>query len=156
MAMEGAESVNTQQSEQQKLRYAGGLRSPSYHRILIALIGGTAVWIAHLFVVYPLNSVACQWDWFTVLQGGTSQLRLLQITTSIIAAILEAIFIWMMVVVWQQNRNQVGPDGVAQPAPQGLTNNIPFLAIVTALLDTLYLLIILASIVPVLTLLPCG
>src|SRR3954447_23777845 len=122
MAMEATAVIRDEQTKHPK------------RRILIALIGGTLIWVAHLLIVYPLSSLACHWDWFSVLQGTSSQLRLLQSATSIVAALLEAVFIWMMVLEWRQSRHEPGPDGTEPAAPQGLTNNIPFLAFVTALL----------------------
>jgi hypothetical protein len=119
-------------------------------RIWVSLIGGTFVWALYLMIVYPLTSLACQWGWFAAPTEG-SGLKMIQTLATLLAAGLVAGSGYVVFSEWQRTRTESNAE-----AGETTAARIPMLAFVTLLLNSLYLLIILVSLLPILMLAVCG
>src|SRR3954453_4334972 len=106
-----------------------------------SLFFGIVVWFLDLNIVYPLTSVSCHWGWFPFTIAGIPGLRFIQLVASAIAAILLIVFI---VLPWRNWRPfQHDPR---LPMTQTEADRRPLMAYVTLLLNSLFLLFVLASV----------
>jgi hypothetical protein len=117
----------------------------------LCLLLGTLVWFLHLNLVYPLTSLACRWGWFPFSVGSLSGLQVVQVGITVIAA---ALIVGMMFVAgrnWRvfQTTRDVSLGGTE-------ADRHPLMPFVTMLLNGVYLLFVLTSLVPVLALPACG
>ncbi|MCC6455637.1 MAG: hypothetical protein IT328_11875 [Caldilineaceae bacterium] len=119
-------------------------------RIMLYMIGGTFVWSLYLMIVYPLASLTCQWGWFGASAAG-SGLKIIQTITTLLALALVAAFAFAAFNEWRRTRTDTnGETGQTKAAV------IPLLAFVTLLLNGLYLLIIVVSLLPIAMLPVCA
>jgi hypothetical protein len=112
---------------------------------------GFAVWFLHLNIVYPVTSLACKWGWFSFDDAGATNLRIVQIAITIIAAVVLIILIYLP---WR-NWHAFQTDS-SETLRQTERDRRPLMGFVTMLLNSLLLLFVITSIVPVLALNPCG
>jgi hypothetical protein len=119
-------------------------------RIMLYMIGGTLVWSLYLMIVYPLTSLTCHWGWFGAPVEG-SGLKIIQTLTTLLALALVAVFAFAAFNEWRRTRTEAnGEIGQTKAAV------IPLLAFVTLLLNGLYLLIIVVSLLPIAMLPVCA
>jgi hypothetical protein len=119
--------------------------------VWLALVGGTLVWFLHFNIDYPLTSLACRWGWFPWTVAGMPGLKVVQLTVSIVSAVIVAALGLSCLREWRR----AGSDEDDEKR-ETESARVSFMAFVTALLNGLYLVIIVLSFVPVLTLNPCG
>jgi hypothetical protein len=113
-------------------------------QLWFSLLGGIVVWSLHLMIVYPLTSLNCEWGWFETNTGGLSGLQGIQIVVTVIAAVITGIgglFAW-------RNRQQLSQ--VSDNHRHRFMANMGFG------LNILFTSLIVVSLVPILTLPPCG
>lgn len=115
-----------------------------------SLVGGIVVWSLHLMIVYPLTSLACERGLFTGTVAGILELNLIQIITTVIAALIVAGLGLLALRAWR--RTQV-PAGGVQTAKGGSHHLIAFVAM---LLNGMFLISILLAFVPIVVLQACG
>lgn len=115
-----------------------------------SLLFGLLVWFLHLNVVYPLTSLACHWGWFPFTIAGIPGLKVIQLLVTVAAALL---LILMIIVPWRNWRPFWKDDDALMRQTEA--DRRPLIGYVTMLLNALFLLFVLASVVPVLTLNPC-
>jgi hypothetical protein len=119
-------------------------------RIMLYMIAGTFVWSLYLMIVYPLASLTCHWGWFGAPVEG-SGLKMIQTLTTVLALALVAVFTFAAFNEWRRTRTEAnGETGQTKAAV------IPLLAFVTLLLNGLYLLIIVVSLLPIAMLPVCA
>lgn len=124
------------------------LRQPD-QQLRLSLIGGTGVWAAYLLINYSLTSVSCRWGWFG-LPDTSSLFRLVETLIAVVALVLVIGAAWLGFNQWRRTP----PEGTDE---HGATraSRITMLGFVFMLLNSLYVLIMLATLVPVLVLAPC-
>jgi hypothetical protein len=119
-------------------------------RIGLCLSGGTLVWVLYLMSAYPVASLACEAGWLAQLADGAG-LKIIETILTVIAAGLVAGAAYLVFIVWQRARTADNHEISEAP-----TARIPMLALVTLLLNCLFLLIILISLAPIVTLPACA
>jgi hypothetical protein len=119
--------------------------------IWLGLVGGTIVWFLHFNIDYPLTSLACRWGWFPWTVAGMPGLKVVQLTVSIVSAVLVASLGWLCLREWRRTGSDEDDEKRETEAVR-----MSFMAFVVALLNGLYLVIIVLSMVPILTLNACG
>jgi hypothetical protein len=103
-----------------------------------------------LATVYPLNSLTCRWNWFAPQTAGDG-LKVIQFFATVIAAGLVVAFGMVTFNIWQHTQSNGNDEvGKTKAAP------ILLLAFVSTLLNSLYLLIIILSLAPIVGLPGCG
>lgn len=137
-----------QYREQIRQTLARKRRDPDV-RIWGSLIGGSLIWALHLMTVYPLTSLTCRWGWFET-PSSAPGLRLAQVLATLAAAGLVATLGWVAFGEWR--RENESHDELSQAAAA----RRPALAFVALLINTLYLLIILIMLAPILLLPVCS
>jgi len=114
-------------------------------RILLTLVGGTVVWGIYFMLVYSLTSLTCVWNWFGIANGGSGNgLKVTQLIATIIAVGIIAYFAFVDYREWRAGKS-AGQDEEAET----MTAADPMLAFVALLTNLLYILIIVASLVPI-------
>lgn len=116
-----------------------------------SLLVGFLAWFAHLNLVFPLTSLACKWGWFPHEILGMPGLKAVQVMLTIIAALVLAVTILSTWRIWRRFQT----DG-AHAVENTQDDRRPLLAFVTMLLNGLFMLYVVASLVPILTLQPCS
>jgi uncharacterized membrane protein len=115
-----------------------------------SLLFGITAWFLDLNLVYSLPSLACHWGWFPFTVVGLPGLKFIQLIATAVAAVLLMVLIYLP---WR-NWRPFWRDN-AQVMQQTEADRRPLIAYVTMLLNTLSLLFVLASVVPILALNPC-
>jgi hypothetical protein len=118
-------------------------------RLWSLLVGTTLVWLLFFTTGYGLASLNCRWGWFP--PGGASGVKSLQILGAVLAA---ALVIGSGSVAWYdwQRPRQAGNGEMGEE----MAERVSMLAFVILMLNALYLLIILATLAPILTLPACS
>ena len=124
---------------------------PTWNSLLL----GAAVWFLHLNIVYGLASLACKWGWLSFEVAGISGLQWVEIILTLIAVPLMLLTIYFPWRDWRSYQSQKPADN-----PRLLhdteKDRRPMLAFITLLLNSLFLLFVIATFVPVFALNPCG
>jgi len=119
----------------------------------LSLLAGVVIWFLHLNTINALTSLTCEWGWFPFTIAGIAGLRFIHIVVSLIAALGIAAII---VLSWRGWRNWQAAQADAQHTlVQTGADRHPLMAFVTMLLNGLFLVYVLASLVMVLVLNPC-
>jgi hypothetical protein len=127
------------------------LQTP-HARILLCFIGGTFVWATYLLFVYSLTSLTCYWGWFMAPEGYFGLgLKITQIVATVIALGIIAYFGFVAFKEWMR----AGIEGNSEIGETQQARN-PMLAFVTMLLNSLYSLIIVVSLLPIFMLPTCA
>lgn len=131
-------------------------------RLVLSLVGGTAVWGLYFSGLHALNSLACRFGWFGV-PGEGGGLKLIQIVVTILALALIAAAGYNVFTLWRATRRSASDDSSVPGhpiEPGGLEQTVaaytPFAAFVLLLLNSIYFLIILVSLAPIATLAACS
>jgi len=124
---------------------------PSTKRILLCLVGGTAVWGLYFTILYGQTSLTCVWNWFDISVGGSGAgLKITQLVATVLALGLLAYFTFVCFREWQGGR-RAGQDEEGET----IAARDPMLAFVTMLVNILYILIIAVSLAPIIMLPTC-
>lgn len=118
-------------------------------RIWLCFIGGTLVWALALMMLYPLTSLTCHWGWLGA-PDRESGLKAIQTLVTLVATGLIAGAGYVAYQEWQSARAIGNQEGSERKAA-----HIAMLAFITLLLNSLYLLIMLVSLAPILVLSVC-
>lgn len=131
-------------------------------RLVLSLVGGTAVWGLYFSGLHALNSLSCRFGWFGVPAEGGG-LKLIQIAVTVLAFVLIAVAAYNVYDLWRATRRKASDDSGVPGNPiepgsleQTVAACTPFTAFVLLLLNSLYFLIILVSLAPIATLTTCG
>ena len=138
-------------------------------RLVLSLVGGTAVWGLYFSGLHALNSLTCRFGWFGA-PAESGGLKLIQITVTVLALALIAALGYNAYSLWRATRREAHTDAVHVGDDSGARGNLiepggleqtvaaytPFAAFVLLLLNSLYFLIILVSLAPIATLTTCG
>lgn len=118
-------------------------------RVFLSMLGGTLSGGIYLMIVYPLVSLSCKWGWFgaPAADGG---IKIVQVVATMLAAALMAAFAFVAFRTWRHA--QAEGESAESETEQAL---IPMLAFVSLLLNSLYFVIVLVSLVPVAALPAC-
>jgi hypothetical protein len=120
-------------------------------RVMTSFIGGTAVWVIYFMFVYALTSLTCYWGWFMTATGEYGPgLKTIQVVATVIAVALNALLAFLAYGDWQHTRTEQDHAG-----SETIAARTPMLAFVALLLNALYILIILVSLVPIFVLPAC-
>lgn len=131
------------------------LTKPTERRTRSSLYLGITIWFLHLNILNALTSVSCKWGWLTFPVGGLSGLQFVQLIISLIAMLLMLFMIYLPWREWQMFQSE-------KPArnPQMLQDteeaNRPLIAFIAMCLNSLLLLFVIATFVPIFTLKACG
>lgn len=129
---------------------------PASWRILLSFIGGTITWVSYLLLVYALNSLTCYWGWFATPGGGFDNgLKITQLAASMVALLLIAYFARIAYKEGKQaGAHDRGVLGMGS-GDESLIGRDPLLGFITLLVNGMYALIIVVSLVPILMLPGC-
>jgi len=116
------------------------------------LLAGVVVWFLHLNIVNALTSLTCVWGWFPFTIAGVIGLRFIHIIVSLVAGL---VFTSIIVLSWR-NWHSLQADSPQDAMETTETDRRPFIAFVTMLLNVLFLVYALASLVMVIVLPPCA
>jgi hypothetical protein len=119
-----------------------------------SLLGGTLTWFLHQNIVYGLASLSCVWGRLSARIGGVSTLQVVETILTIIALLLMLFWIYLPWRDWQRFQS-ARPKDNPQMLEETEKDRRPLVAFITMLLNSLYLLFILAAFVPIWTLKPC-
>jgi hypothetical protein len=145
--MNGKESAVEVRTEQHALP-----PSASSRQMVFGLAGGLVAWALQLIIVYAPVSYACREN---VLMGssllGLTTLQVVQLVVTVIAGAIVLGATLVSLSYWRRLRETSGPDGlVMEDSPY------PFLMFVSMALNGLFLLAVVASLVPILLIEPCA
>lgn len=137
------------------------VRNPDV-RLVLSLVGGTAVWGLYFSSLHALNSLSCRFGWFGV-PAESRGLKLTQIVVTVLALALIAAAAYNAYTLWYTTRRKASDDSGVPGNPiepgnleQTVAAYTPFAAFVLLLLNSLYFLIILVSLAPIATLATCS
>jgi threonine/homoserine/homoserine lactone efflux protein len=119
-----------------------------------SLFWGTVIWFLHQNIVYGLSSLSCTWGRLSARIGGVSTLQVVETIITIIALLLMSYLIFLPWRHWRSYQS-ARPQDNPQMLEETEKDRRPLVAFITMLLNTLYLLFILAAFVPIWTLKPC-
>lgn len=119
-------------------------------QLWFGLLGGAAVFAIHLTVSYGLVSLSCFWGWLNFEILGMTGTQFVLIVFTLISAAIVLFAGSIAYRNWRQLRNESQP-GVGSPE-EGRYRFMTFLGV---MLNALFLISILVSIVPSLTLSLC-
>ncbi len=115
-------------------------------QLWFSLVAGTIVWMLHLMIVYPLTSLTCEWGWFPFMVGALSGLQVIQLVVTVIAAVITIVAGYFAF----QSRRRLGNGGMPD------TSRHRFMAWLGLALNIMFTALIVISVIPILTLPPCG
>jgi hypothetical protein len=125
--------------------------SPNDRQTWRSLLLGAVIWFLHQNVVYSMTSLACKWGWFPRTIAGIPELQFIQIVLTILSAVLLVVLIYLPWRNWR--RFQTDRDHVLRDTEN---DRRPLMSFVTMLVNAVFLLFVMASLVPVMALNPCG
>ena len=120
-----------------------------------SLLFGVIVWFVHLNVVYGLASLACRWGWFPFTVAGMSGVQLVEIVITLVTASA------MLFLIYQPWREWRAFQTGAPPTNPHLLEDTekdrrPLVAFIVMLLNSFFLLFVIAFLAPVFALSACG
>ncbi len=125
--------------------------SVSRGQMVFALLGGLVAWALHLITVYGPVSFACQRNALMGRVAGLTTLQVIQLVATIVAAVIVLGAALTALQGWRRLRDEAnGQSFVMNGSPY------PFLMFVGFLLNGLFLLSIIASLLPILIIEPCA
>lgn len=117
----------------------------------LALIVGTVIVSAHFMVVYAASSLTCRWGWLPGKTVGIPSLQFFQMLVTFLAGVL----IGGLIAITYRDWHSTQVDERGEESQQAAAR-LPLLAFITMLVNTSYLLFILMSLVPILTIQQCA
>lgn len=128
--------------------------NPTHERqIWLSLLLGFIVWFLYFNLVYPLTSLTCRWGWFQFNFLGLPGLHFVQLVLTAIALLLIANFIYLS---WRSWRRADASRNEQEKVYQSSKDPRSLMAFVSMLLNSLFGLFIIATLVPMFVLLnPC-
>jgi hypothetical protein len=120
-----------------------------------SLLLGSVVWFVYLNLVYGVASLSCKWNWFAANQPGPSRLLLVETLLTLLALPLLLVFIYLPWRDWRRFQTKRPPDN-PHLLEDTEKDRRPLVAFITMLLNGLYFLFALATLVPVFALSPCA
>lgn len=120
-----------------------------------SLFLGITIWFLHLNLLNALISVSCKWGGLTFPVGALSGLQVLALVITLITVLLMLYFIYLP---WQQWRSFQTTQPARNPEllQQTEEDRPPLLAFIAMLLNSFFVLYILATFVPMIALKTCG
>jgi hypothetical protein len=120
-----------------------------------SLLWGSVIWFLHLNVAYGVASLSCRWGWLSAGALGLSGLVWVEGLLALLAAALLFVTIHLPYREWRQYQSTHPPEN-----PQVLheieQDRRPFIAFVTMLVNSLYLMFALAVFALLAMLTPCA
>jgi hypothetical protein len=120
-----------------------------------SLLLGLLVWFVHLNLTYGLASVACVWGWFSFHVAGLSGLPLVEALITLVAAVVLAVLVVLPWRDWRAFQTDRPPEN-RHLLHDTEKDRRPLLAFIAMLLNSFFLLFVIASFVPILALNACG
>jgi hypothetical protein len=119
-----------------------------------SLFWGTVIWFLHLNIVYGLASLSCTWGRLSARIAGVSMLQFVETLITIFAMGLMLVLIVLPWRDWQRFQTERPRDN-PQMLEDTEKDRRPLIAFVTMLMNSLFLLFIIAAFVPIWALKPC-
>jgi len=119
-----------------------------------SLLLGILLWFLNLNVVYALPSLACRWGWFSFGIGGVSGLQLVETIITLVTIPLMLLVIYLPGRAWRRFQTEA-PVSNPHLLLDTEKDPLPLVAFVVTLLNSAFLLFVLASIVPTFALNVC-
>ncbi|MGE5251366.1 MAG: hypothetical protein ACM3QS_14265 [Bacteroidota bacterium] len=121
----------------------------------LSLFLGIGIWFLHQNLLNAFTSVACTWNLFRFRVAGLPGLQFIEVLISLVALAAMVYIIYLPWRNWRRFQTKQPPRN-----PQMLENTEedrrPLLAFVAMLLNTFFLLFIIATFVPLLVVHACG
>ncbi len=121
----------------------------------LSLFLGITIWFLHLNTLNALTSVSCNWGWFSSSIAGMPGLRFVQLIITLVAIVLMLLFIYLPFRIWRRSLTEKPTD-----APHLLQDTEkdrrPMIAFIAMLLNCLFFLFVIASLVPMFALNACS
>ncbi|HZQ09312.1 MAG TPA: hypothetical protein VFD70_22230 [Anaerolineae bacterium] len=120
-----------------------------------SLFLGMTIWFLHLNTLNALTSVSCRWGWFDLTIAGISGLKIVELIITLIAIVLMLVVIYVPARNWLRFQSDKPTDNprMLQETEQ---DRRPLLAFIAMLLNSLFLIYVIAFFVPMLALNACG
>jgi hypothetical protein len=119
-----------------------------------SLLFGILVWFLHQNIVYGLASLSCVWGRLSAKIGGMSTLQLVETLITLAAMLLMLYMIYLPWRDWRRFQSE-RPQDNPQLLEETEKDRRPLVAFITMLMNSFFLLFILASFVPIWALKPC-
>ena len=125
------------------------------HQTRQSLFAGILIWFLHLNLLYGLSSLSCKWGWFSAPNLRISGLQMTETAITMIAIALMVVMIYRPWREWRkfQTKKQTDNPHLLQDTEK---HRRPLLAFVVMLMNSLFLLFLIASFVPIYALNACG
>ncbi len=121
----------------------------------LSLLAGAVIWFLHLNLAYGLASLTCKWGWFSFTLAGLPGLLVVETLITLVALPLMLVAIYLPFRDWRRFQTEKPSDN-----PHLLhdteKDRRPMVAFITMLLNSLFLLFVIATLVPIFTLNPCA
>jgi hypothetical protein len=121
----------------------------------LSLFLGIGIWFLHQNVLNAFTSLACTWNWFPFKIAGLPGLQFIELIISLAALAAMAYIIYLPWRNWNRFQTKTPPQN-PQMLEQTEEDRRPLMAFVTMLLNVFFLVFIVATIVPMLTVHGCG
>jgi uncharacterized membrane protein len=121
----------------------------------MSLFLGIMIWFLHLNILNALISVSCKWGGPTFPVGGLSGLQFLELVITLITVLLMLYFIYLPWQQWRSFQTEQPPKN-PQLLQETEEDRPPLVAFIAMLLNTFFVLYIIATFVPTIALKACG
>lgn len=120
-----------------------------------SLFLGITIWFIHLNAFYALPSLACQWAWFSFTIFGLSGLVVIEAIISLAALLLMLLMIYLPWRSWRLFQT-ARPGDNPRLLSDTESDRRSLFAFIAMLLNSFFLLFIITTLVPVVTLNACA
>jgi hypothetical protein len=120
-----------------------------------SLLFGMVIWFLHLNVIYGVASLACKWGWLSSSVAGVSALQLVETGITLVTIPVMLLLIYLPWRAWRRFQTQE-PASNPRMLQDTEQDRRPLLACVVMGLNSLFLLFVVATFVPIFALNACG
>ena len=121
----------------------------------LSLLLGMVIWFLHLNTLDALDSLACKWDWLSFTIAGIPGLQVVQAFITLIAMLLMLVTIYLPWRDWRRYQTEK-PAKNPRMLQDTEEDPRPLIAFIAMLLNSAFVLFIIASFVPIFSLNACG
>lgn len=121
----------------------------------LSLFLGMTIWFLDLIALNGLTSLSCEWGWFSVSIAGMPGLRFAQMTITLVAVLLMLVLVYLPWRNWRWFMSE-RPTRGDHTLRETERDRRPMMALVTVLLNGLFLLFVIAQFVPMFVLNACS
>jgi hypothetical protein len=131
------------------------LSEPSEQQTRWSLFSGILIWFLHLNTLNTLTAISCKWGWFSYNIAGIPGLQFVEGLITLLAILLMGVAIFLPWRMWRsfQDEKPVNNPELFRDTEEDRRS---LMAFVTMLVNSFFLLFLLASFVPLMAFKTCG